>query len=145
MTYLRFDPFKKFDSMTRKMNEYASEFEKGFTFESGAFNPKADISESSKEVVIYIELPGMSKTDVKISINEDRMLTVSGDKNKNDNVGNKRYVRSERSYGEFSRSFMLAENVGLEDIDAKFEEGVLVLKLAKIEPAKPKVIDVEIK
>ncbi|MCK5742974.1 MAG: Hsp20/alpha crystallin family protein [Chlorobi bacterium] len=145
MTYLRFDPFKKFDSMTRKMNEYASEFEKGFTVESGAFNPKADISESSKEVMIYIELPGMSKTDVKISINEERMLTVSGNKNKNDNVDNKRYIRSERSYGEFSRSFMLAENVGLEDIDAKFEEGVLVLKLEKIEPAKPKVIDVEIK
>ena len=145
MTYLRFDPFKKFDSMTRKMNEYASEFEKGFTVESGAFNPKADISESSKEVVIYIELPGMCKTDVKISINEDRMLTVSGDKNKNDNTDNKRYIRSERSYGEFSRSFMLAENVGLEDIDAKFDEGVLVLKLAKIEPPKPKVIDVEIK
>lgn len=145
MTYLRFDPFKKFDAMTRKMNEFAGEFEKGFSFETGAFNPRADIHEGSKEVIINIELPGMSKEDVKISINEDRMLTVSGNKAKAETEENQRYVRSERSFGEFSRSFMLAESVDLENIDAEFEEGLLKLKLGKIEPPKPKVIDVEIK
>ena len=87
----------------------------------------------------------MRKEDVKISINEERMLVVSGDKAKAETGENQRYVRSERSFGEFSRSFMLAENVDLENIDAKFDEGLLKLNLKKIEPPKPKVIDVEIK
>ena len=119
-------------------------FEKGFSFEMGAFSPRVDITEDDNNLFVHAELPGMSKDQVKVSVNEDRLLTIQGEKKKEEKKEDKSLIRIERNFGSFTRSFSLPENVDVENISAKFENGVLELSLKKIEPPKPKEIEVKI-
>ena len=74
----------------------------------------------------------------------DNTLTIKGEKKFEEKVEKDNYVRVERSYGTFSRSFVLSDNVNTEGITANYKEGVLELTLPKKEEAKPKEIKVQI-
>lgn len=145
MTMLKFEPFRGFESLAKRMNEFVGDIEKGVRFEIGDFAPRVDISEDEKNIYLHAELPGIVKEDVKVSVNEDRLLTLKGEKKRNDKVENKNFVRVERNYGSFVRTFVLPENVNFEAIEAKFENGILEVSLPKIDPVKPKDFSVEIK
>ena len=144
MTLVRFEPFRGFEKFGRKMNDLVSDIEKGVSFEMGGFNPRVDITEDDNHLFVHAELPGMSKDNVKVSIAEDRILTLKGEKSRSNRTEDSNLVRNERIYGSFSRSFMLPENVDIEKVEAKFDNGVLELLLNKIEPPKPKEIEVTI-
>jgi HSP20 family protein len=148
MAIIKYDPFRSFGGLTRKMDNFLNNFNSGISLEYGSFLPKVDISEDEKMLYIHAELPGLTKDDFKITVNDDSLLVIKGSKNKENevkNTGNGRtYHRIERSYGEFTRSFMLPENVKKDSVKAKFEEGVLHLSLEKIEPVMPKEIEVSV-
>lgn len=143
MTLLRFNPVKAMDELSKKVNDFAGDFENGFTFESG-YNPRVDITEDDKSIFVNMELPGIAKENVKISINEDRLLTVKGEKKFAEKDEKTNYIRRERDFGAFARSFVMPEGVDVENVGASFENGVLEIKLDKKEPEKPKEINVEI-
>lgn len=145
MTMLKFEPFRGFDSLSRRMNDFVGEIEKGVRFEIGDFSPRVDISEDDKNIYLHAELPGIAKDDVKVSVTEERMLTLKGEKRRVVTDENINYVRVERNYGNFVRSFSLPENVQFDAVQAKFEHGVLEVILPKIEPQLPKEVNVEIK
>ena len=88
-------------------------------------------------------MPGINKEDIHIDI-KDNTLTIKGDKKFEDKVSKDNYMRVERKYGTFSRSFALSENVDPEGIKANYKDGVLEVTLPKKEEAKPKQIDVEV-
>jgi len=94
-----------------------------------------------------IELPGVKKDDVKIKVMDDNVLVVSGEKKREvkEEDKDRSYLRIERSYGEFTRSFVLPENVNKDKIDAKYDNGMLHLTIEKKEPEKPKEKLIEIK
>lgn len=144
MSIVRIDPFRGFDSLARKMNSFVSEFDKGINVEYGNFLPKIDISEDENSIFIYAELAGIKKEDVKVSINDDNLISIKGKKEKEfkeekEGQDNKIvYLLMERSFGEFTRSFQLPDNVDRESISAKFEDGILNITLNKKEPEKPK-------
>jgi HSP20 family protein len=142
MTYVKIDPFKNFDVFAKKMNRIAREAEKGISFETGGFNPRVDILEDDNKISFLAELAGVKKEDVNISVNEDKALTIKGEKisAKSDDT----QIRSERSFGEFSRSFVLPEYADVNKISAKFEDGILEVTIQKVEPEAPKEIKVEI-
>lgn len=148
MSIVRFDPMRGFESLARRMNAAANELNKGFNVEFGGFSPRIDISEDEKFIYIAAEVPGIAKEDIKLTVNDDNMLVIKGTKKceekKEENGGNVSYLRVERSYGEFLRSFMLPDNVKKDSVNAKFENGVLNITLEKIEPVKPKEIEVSI-
>lgn len=144
MTLVKFEPFRGFESLSRRMNEMFGELEKGVRFEIGDFSPRVDIAEDEKNVYLHAELPGIERESVKISISEDRVLMLKGEKKREEKVENKNYVRVERNYGSFTRSFALPDNINVEKIDAKFENGVLNMTLPKNEPAKPKEVSISI-
>ena len=144
MTLVRFNPMRGFEKAQRRMNSFINDLEKGVSFEMGGFNPRVDITEDDKHMYVHAEMPGIPKENVNISVNEDLMLTIKGEKSKDELKESQSYVRTERAYGNFSRSFVLPENVDTENIKAKFENGVLELTLPKIEPPKPKEIEVNI-
>jgi HSP20 family protein len=145
MAIIRFDPFRGWERVSRRMNELVSEFEKGpMSFEMGSFNPKVDIIEDENKVFVHAELPGVDKENVKVSVNEDRMLTIKGEKKQENKMEGKSWHRTERSYGNFTRTFVLPENLDIENIAAKYENGVLELTLNKLEPPKPKEVEVNI-
>ena len=144
MTLLRFNPARGFESISRRMGEFMNELDKGISFEMGGFTPRADITEDELNIFFHLELPGMCKECVKISVNEDRILTIKGEKKRVELSEDKNYIRNERVFGEFSRSFVLPENIDYEKIAAKFENGVLELAIPKKEPEKPKEINIDI-
>jgi len=126
------------------MNQFVNELDKGFSFETGGFNPRVDISEDDNSIYVHAELPGLVKEDVKISLTEDRILTIKGEKKKESVEENKNFIRTERMYGSFARSFVLPENIDIEKVDAKFNDGLLELVIQKKEPEKPKEIEIKV-
>jgi len=146
MTMIRLNPVWGMQNMMREMDNMVQNFsQKNRTrMQFGDFRPRIDIAEDEKTLFIYAEVPGMSKNDVKVSVNEERVLTLKGEKKRAEKKEELSYLRNERFFGEFERSFMLPDNVDIEKIQAKYENGVLELVLPKMEPAKPKEINVEV-
>ena len=103
-----------------------------------------DIAESENGFRISADLPGLSKQDIKLSV-EDGVLSISGEKKQEVEKKEKdRYYHFERSYGRFCRSFTLPANVDSANIDARYNNGVLEVHLRKTEEAKPKAIEVKV-
>lgn len=149
MTLVKYNPYRGFDTLAKRMNDFIGEFERDSFFRGGnlgnrAFLPVVDIKEDDKHIYLKAEIPGINKEDIKVSINEDNMLMIRGEKKFEEKQENETFIRMERSFGEFTRSFLLPENVKDEDIKAKFDNGVLEIILEKIEPTKPKEIEVNI-
>lgn len=144
MTLIRFNPARSFERAQRKMNEMFNDLDNNISFEMGRFQPKLDIIDNDKAINIYVELPGMNKDDIKISVNEDKMLVLKGKKESAGENDKRSYIRSERSFGEFSRSIVLPENIDIDHINAKFNSGILELSIPKTAPKEPKEIDINI-
>lgn len=105
--------------------------------------PAVDITESGDAFHITTELPGVSKEDVKVSV-QDGVLTIQGERNVESKEEEFKRHRIERLYGHFSRSFTLPEHVDDQNIKASYHDGLLELTLAKQEKAKPRAIEVEV-
>ncbi|MBO8160432.1 MAG: Hsp20/alpha crystallin family protein [Thermosipho sp. (in: Bacteria)] len=108
-----------------------------------AFTPRVDAYETDKELMIEVELPGMKKEDVKITI-EDGVLTIKGERKFNREDKNRNYKIIERVEGKFERSFTLPEYVDIEKIKAKFDDGILKIEIPKKEEKARKVIDIKV-
>ncbi len=97
---------------------------------------KTDIKEHDKKYDIIIDLPGYSKEDIKISI-EDGYLTINASMNKDEKVHEEgKFVRRERYFGECKRSFYVGDNLETEDIKATYKNGTLILEVPKKEQKK---------
>jgi HSP20 family protein len=105
--------------------------------------PTVDLYEEPEEVILKADVPGLSKEDLKIDL-ADNMVTLSGEKKKEEDVKEKDYSYSERSYGSFSRSLQLPCAVKADQAKATFKNGVLEVKLPKTEEAKKRRISVQI-
>jgi HSP20 family protein len=106
--------------------------------------PNVDIVEGKDGYQIKADLPGLDKKDIKVEV-ENGVLSIKGEK-KEEKVEREKdhYYHLERTFGSFSRSFKLPDNVSSENVDAKYANGVLELTLKKIEAAKPKAIEVKV-
>lgn len=114
----------------------------GDDVESREWMPLVDIRENGDSFVVEADLPGMSKDDIHVDI-QDHTLTIRGEKKFEEKTTEGNYMRHERAYGSFFRSLTLPMNVDSEKIKAKYKDGVLQLTLPKTEEAKPKQITVE--
>ncbi|MCH7950448.1 MAG: Hsp20/alpha crystallin family protein [Candidatus Dadabacteria bacterium] len=136
-----FKPF--YSDVDRLINEFGRGFHSGEATDEASWSPKVDIYETENTYVLNAELPGLKKKEIKIDLN-DNTLTLNGEKKFEEKVDKENYVRVERSYGSFTRSFVLSDNVNAENITASYKDGVLKVTLPKKEEAKPKEIKVEI-
>ncbi|MCX6151673.1 MAG: Hsp20/alpha crystallin family protein [Ignavibacteriales bacterium] len=144
MTLIKFEPLKELETLSDRMHRYFEDFPSfGFDF-TGGFSPRIDISEDEKNVYVEAELPGLKKDDLKITL-QDNILTLKGEKKKEIEKKEKNYYRNERSYGSFQRSFTLPVEVDSNNVDAHFENGTLTLKMEKLQPAKTKAKEIELK
>ncbi len=134
-------------TMQREINRMFDSFFQGGTaddsFGLSSWSPAVDIAEHDNEFVVKVELPGVDKNDVKITM-QDNVLTVRGEKKQEKESKDSSYHRIERSYGSFQRSFTLPAPVRSDKIDAVFKDGMLTVSLPKSEEAKPKQIDVKV-
>lgn len=99
------------------------------TFFTSANPMKADIRETEKDYVIDAEIPGAKKEDIRLELRDDT-LTIAVEHNEEVNEEKDSYIRKERRYGSYSRSFYV-ENVRNEDVSAKYNDGILTVTLPK--------------
>lgn len=119
------------------------DFEKNF-FQRAAFSQiKCDVEDLGKDYVLSAELPGFDKDDIKVDITNDMMTISASHKNENDVRDARGYLRRERNYGSFFRSFNIS-NVHTEDIKATYTNGVLRIVMPKKSEAEPKRISLNI-
>ena len=106
------------------------------------FAPAVDVSETGDEYRVSVELPGLSKDDVELTIDAGRLL-VRGEKKSEERQEKESYLRVERSYGSFSRSIPLPESVDQDAVEATFNEGVLTVRLPKTEKEHGKRVEIK--
>jgi HSP20 family protein len=139
------DPFwKEFNALSNRFNRLFDQTREDNADYLGAWSPAVDIYDKGNEVVIHAEIPGMKKDDIDVRV-ENNVLTIRGKKERQEEVKEEGYFRTERSYGMFSRSFSLPSTVDVTKIGAEYKDGVLTLSVPKAEEAKPRQIDVKIK
>lgn len=105
--------------------------------------PPADIVEDQDHFSVTLEIPGLKKDEIKVTL-QDQTLTISGEKKREAEEKNKTYHRVERSYGTFVRTFELPSDVDANKINAEFKDGILMITLPKSEESKPKEIQVQV-
>lgn len=103
------------------------------------WRPVANIFEREDRIEVFVELPGMSKKDIKVNLSNN-ILTVTGERIMPE--GYDCYCRVESQYGTFCRSFSLADTIDPTGIDAKFDKGILKIVLPKTEQSKPRQVQV---
>jgi len=108
---------------------------------AGAWTPPVDIYDTNDALVLKAELPGFSKEDVSVEL-KDNTLILKGERKREAEVKEENYHRLERAYGAFQRSFSLPATVDQEKVKANYKDGVLELRLPKVEVAKPKRITI---
>jgi HSP20 family protein len=141
----RFEPFRAVFSLQDQINRLFSE---AFDRSSDEANlttwaPAVDIYETEHELVVKADVPEIKPEELDIRV-ENNILTIRGERKFEKHVREDNYLRVERSYGSFSRSFSLANTVNTEAIKADYQNGVLTLSIPKREEAKPKQIKVRI-
>jgi HSP20 family protein len=101
--------------------------------------PPVDIQETEDSYRLIAELPGLTRDDINITL-ENNVLRLSGERKFEKDVKKESYHRIERTYGTFSRSFALPHQVNGEKVEAGFQDGVLTIKVPKAEQARPRKI-----
>lgn len=136
MTLIKFEPLRELETLHDRFQKFFDEFSNfGFPFNEN-FYPRIDVSEDDDKINVTAEIPGVKKDQIKITL-QDNILTIEGEKKKEEVKKDRNFYRAERMYGSFKRSFTLPVEVDSEKIEAKFEDGALNITLKKLEP-KPK-------
>ena len=148
MNLIRFDPFRDLRTVNNRIDRLFNEAFARHAEEvedeplRASWLPSVDVHENENQLTLRAELPGLSEDDVELTIDKGR-LTVSGEKSLDREDTDGEYRRIESSYGSFYRSFPLPDLVDQDNIEARFENGVLYVTLPKVEAAKPKRIAVK--
>ena len=108
-----------------------------------AWAPAVDIYETENELVIKADLPEVNTQDLDIRV-ANNILTIRGERKFENKVNEENYLRVERAYGSFTRSFSLANSVKSDEIKADYQNGTLTLHIPKAKEAKPKQIKVSV-
>ena len=107
----------------------------------------ADVKEYPNSYVFIVDMPGLKSGDIKVQVEDDNVLLISGERKREEEKEGAKYVRMERRVGKFMRKFVLPENANVEAISAVCQDGVLTVTVEKLpppEPKKPKTIEVKI-
>jgi HSP20 family protein len=144
MVVTRWDPFREVAALQNRVNSLFRDFNDGeSSLTTTNFIPAVDIYEDEKRIVLKLEVPGIPEKDLDVTV-ENNTLVVKGERKFEKEEKEENFHRIERRYGSFSRAFTLPTTVETENIDAKYENGVLKLELKKKPEAQPKQIKVNI-
>jgi HSP20 family protein len=143
-SFTRFEPSRSSGFLQDQINRVFSDvFEGNEESSLTTWAPAVDIFETEHELVVKADLPDVKPEELDVRV-ENNILTIRGERKFEKKVNESNYLRVERSYGAFSRSFSLANTVNSEAIKAAYKNGVLTLSIPKREEAKPKQIKVNV-
>ncbi|KAK9998766.1 hypothetical protein SO802_018369 [Lithocarpus litseifolius] len=131
------DPFKDFPFSSESQSSGSGE-------NSALVNTRVDWKETPEAHVFKADLPGLKKEEVKVEVEDDRVLQISGERKMEKEEKKETWHRVERSSGKFLRRFRLPENAKMDQVKAAMENGVLTVTVPKVEVKKPDVKSIEI-
>ena len=147
MTLVRWSPFRDMMGFQEEMNRMFNDFlsRSAERSDEGAllWNPVVDIAENEDHITVTAEFPGMTKDDIKISL-QDNVLSLIGEKKQEKEEKKTNFHRIERTFGAFQRSFVLPTAVETGKVNAAMKDGVLTITLPKAEEAKPREIAIAV-
>jgi HSP20 family protein len=149
MALIRWEPAREINSLQQEMNRLFSTFfdtPAAGTAGGGGVRrwvPAMDLVETDDHFVLRADLPGMSESDVDLSL-EDNVLTLSGERRTEREEQGEGFYRLERASGAFSRSLTLPEGVDADTIAASFDKGVLEVRIPKPEQRKPRKLQIAV-
>jgi len=131
MSLVPWNPFREMDNIGREMGHF-------FDFPSKLFSgssPRVDVYQTENEVIVKAEIPGVSKKDLNLYIDENS-VRISGQTRKENELKDENVYRAERYYGSFSRTIPLPAEVKSEEAKAEYKDGILSITVPKVEPSK---------
>jgi len=134
MSLLPWNPFRDLDSIGR---DSVSLFDLPGRFFTGVSTPRVDVYQTEKEVVVKAEIPGVTKEDLNLYVDEDS-VRLSGQTRKENEFKEENAYRTERFYGSFSRVIPLPAEVKSEEAKAEYKDGILTIRVPKAQPSRPK-------
>jgi HSP20 family protein len=152
MGIVRFDPFRELDRLQSEVNRlfegYNGTPERSANaaspMQSGRmWSPAVDVAENQNEIVLRAEIPGMKQDEIDIELTGDT-LTLRGERKFENEERAENFVRVERSYGRFQRSFTLGIPIQHDKVSASYKDGVLEIHLPKSEETKPRKVTVTV-
>lgn len=148
MAIVRWDPFRELNTLQHSINRlFDDNFrflrapEASLTQGGGAF--PVDIKDTPEAILVMAELPGFNKEDIKVSFT-DNMLSIKGERSREEKEEGANFLRVERSYGTYSRSFSVDVPIKQDEIKARYQDGVLEITLPKQNDVAKKKITVDI-
>lgn len=152
MTLLRWNkpnqvawPLAELNRLQQEVARFFDAPQRGFSrFAFDHWAPAVDLTEDGDQFVLKAELPGLKKEDIQLSV-EDGVLKLSGERKSASSETEGTLIRSERFTGRFERAFTLPTPVDVAKVRARYEDGILTVDLPKLEEAKPRQIQVEVK
>jgi HSP20 family protein len=144
MALVRWEPVREISSIQNEVNRlFNSFFDTPVTASERRWLPAMDLVETDDQFILRADLPGLSENDVGIEL-EDRVLTISGERRAEHEDRKEGYHRVERAYGRFTRSLTLPEGVDPEAVEARFDRGVLEVRIPKPEQPKPRRVTINV-
>jgi HSP20 family protein len=144
-TIARLEPFRGLSILQDQFNRLLNESFRNHPEESAltSWAPAVDIYETPNELVVKADLPDVNEKDIDVRV-ENNLLTIRGERKFEKSVSEENFLRVERAYGSFSRSFSLPNTANAEAISAEYKNGVLTVTLPKREESKPRQVKVTV-
>ena len=140
----RWEPFRGLNTLQEQVNRlFEDSVARRGQAEPASWAPAVDVYETENELVVKADLPDVQEKDIDVRV-ENNTLTIRGERRFSNEVHEDNYLRVERAYGTFTRSFSLPDTVNTEAIKAEYRDGVLSVRMPKREETKPKQIKISI-
>ena len=143
MNLVRWEPFEAMDVMFNRFPFFRFGKPQLGMGEYFDWSPTADISETDKEYLIRASLPAVKKEDVKVTY-EDGLLTLSGERRREEEEKDEKFHKIESYYGNFLRSFALPDAIDEDAIKAESKDGVLTIHVPKVRSEAKKLTTIKV-
>jgi HSP20 family protein len=139
-TLVRWEPFRELGALQSEMSRWMNGLLEGPGRVTQNWVPALDVWETPNEVVYAFDLPGIPEDAITIEV-KDENLTISAERQKTEETNENGFYRFERRYGTFARAVGLPQGVDQDNISARYENGVLEIRVPKPEEQKPRKIE----
>lgn len=148
MAIVKWSPLKEIEEIRKEMDRLFEEFlspvrRRRAVSTEGVISPNVDIFDRGGELVIQVELPGVNRNDIDLTLTDDRLI-IKGEIKRPEGIREEDYLLNERSFGPFTRTINLPNDVDKGSVRANLKDGVLEIVLSRKVEAKPKEIKIQV-